>query len=115
MSAISTHPATGTAWMLLGIAGILEVVWLVLLKRSDGLSRPLCAVSSVALAWLSFYLLSIVVRTLPAGTSYAVWTGIGAAGGAVAGMLLFGESREVIRVAGIGLIVMGIVAVKLAK
>lgn len=115
MSSTLVNPATGTAWALLGVAGVLEVVWLVLLKRSDGLSRPAWAGASIALAWLSFYLLSIVVRTLPAGTSYAVWTGIGAAGGAIAGILLFGESRETMRLCGIGLIVIGIVAVKLAR
>jgi quaternary ammonium compound-resistance protein SugE len=115
MSAIPVGPTVGAAWALLAVAGALEVVWLVLLKRSEGLSRPVCAASSIALAWLSFWLLSIVVRTLPAGTSYAVWTGIGAAGGALAGMALFGESREFLRVGGIGLIVTGIVAVKIAK
>jgi quaternary ammonium compound-resistance protein SugE len=105
------------AWFMLFIAGGLEVTWLIALKRSVTFVQhaPVYGAISVVLAWLSFALLSVALRTIPAGTAYAVWTGIGAAGGAVAGMLIFGESRAAVRLVSVGLIVAGIVGVKLAR
>jgi quaternary ammonium compound-resistance protein SugE len=102
------------AWAVLVTAGMLEVVWLVALKRSVSATQPFYGVASVAVAWLSFALLAVTLRTIPAGTAYAVWTGVGAAGGAVAGVLLFGESLSVLRLLSVTLIVIGVVGVKLA-
>jgi len=102
------------AWTVLVTAGVLEVLWLVALKRSVSGAQPLYGVASVAIAWLSFALLAVTLRTIPAGTAYAVWTGVGAAGGAIAGILLFGESLSALRLASVALIVLGIVGVKLA-
>jgi quaternary ammonium compound-resistance protein SugE len=103
------------AWIVLAIAGVLEVIWLVALKRSDGFSQPIYGAISVVVAWLSFFLLSIALRSIPAGTAYAVWTGVGAAGGVVAGMLLFGEPREAVRLASLALIVVGILGVHASR
>lgn len=100
-------------WALLAVAGALEVAWLVLLKQSEGFARPAYGIASMVLAWASFFLLSFALRSIPAGTAYAVWTGLGAAGGAIAGVLLFGESRDPLRAISIALIVAGIVGVKL--
>jgi len=103
------------AWTILLLAGLLEVVWLVALRHSEGFGRPIYGVVSVVTAWLSFFLLALALRTIPAGTAYAVWTGVGAAGGAVAGILLFGESRDAIRLMFIGLIIAGVVGVKVTQ
>jgi len=103
------------AWTILIFAGVLEVVWLVALRHSESFARPAYSVLSVVIAWLSFLLLALALRTIPAGTAYAVWTGVGAAGSAIAGILLFGESREAIRLLFIGLIVAGVVGLKLTQ
>jgi quaternary ammonium compound-resistance protein SugE len=108
-------PRLSTAWMLLVVAGGLEVVWLVALKRSESFAHPAYGVVSVVVAWLSFALLAVTMRAIPAGTAYAVWTGVGAAGGAIAGIVLFGESMNAIRLASVSLIVLGIVGVKLTQ
>ncbi|GMV57886.1 MAG: hypothetical protein AMXMBFR72_09990 [Betaproteobacteria bacterium] len=113
---MQTATAAGTRaldWSLLAVAGVLEVAWLVLLKQSEGFARPAFGIASMVLAWASFFLLSFALRSIPAGTAYAVWTGVGAAGGAIAGVLLFGESRDALRTISIALIVAGIVGVKL--
>jgi quaternary ammonium compound-resistance protein SugE len=103
------------AWTVLVAAGVLEVLWLVALKRSVSAAEPLYGVASVVIAWLSFALLAVTLRTIPAGTAYAVWTGVGAAGGAIAGILIFGESLSPLRLVSVGLIVVGIVGVKLTQ
>src|SRR5262245_30510546 len=101
------------AWGILMLAGMLEVTWLIALKLSGNFTnRPAYGALSVGLAWLSFFLLSFTLRTIPAGTAYAVWTGVGAVGGAAAGILLFGESRATVRLVSMALIVLGIVGVK---
>lgn len=102
------------AWPVLVLAGLLEVVWLVALKRSVSATQPFYGAASVAIAWLSFALLAVTLRTIPAGTAYAVWTGVGAAGGAIAGIVLFGESLSVLRLVSVALIVIGVVGVKRA-
>ncbi len=113
---LALWPGRGlNAWAVLVTAGVLEVLWLVALKRSVSAAQPLYGVASVAMAWLSFALLAVTLRTIPAGTAYAVWTGVGAAGGALAGILLFGESLSALRLASLALIVVGIVGVKLAR
>jgi quaternary ammonium compound-resistance protein SugE len=108
--AASAEPAFG--WVILAIAGALEVAWLVALKRSDGFAQPLYGAISILLAWLSFFLLSIALRSIPAGTAYAVWTGVGAAGGVIARIVLFGEPRDATRLASLTLIVAGIFGVQ---
>ncbi len=102
------------AWAILVIAGLMETGWALGLKYSDGFRKPVPAVLSVAVALLSIWLLSIAMRTLPVGTAYAVWVGIGAAGTAMAAVWLFGEPVNALRVAGILLILAGILVLKLA-
>lgn len=100
------------AWTYLFIAGLLEVVWAIGLKYTEGFSRLLPSAVTVAAMIASFYFLAQALKTLPVGTGYAVWTGIGAVGTAIAGMILFGESREVARILCILLIVAGIIGLK---
>lgn len=103
------------AWVYLLIAGLLEVAWAVGLKYSAGFTRLWPTVATVTTMIASMVLLAQAVRTLPIGTAYALWTGIGAAGTAILGILLFGESRELGRLLCILLIVAGIVGLKLAS
>ena len=102
------------AWIVLAIAGLLEVVWALALKCSEGFSRPLPSVVTIVAAAISFWLLAHALRSLPAGTAYAVWTGIGAIGVAIFGIIWLGESSSMLKLAGIALIVAGIAALKLA-
>jgi len=99
-------------WTLLLVAGLLEVGWALGLKYSGGLTRPVPSVFTVAAMIASMYLLALAARGLPIGTAYAVWTGIGAAGTAIGGMLLFQESRDTLRVLCIVLIVAGVLGLK---
>jgi quaternary ammonium compound-resistance protein SugE len=101
------------AWSVLVLAGLTEIVWLVALKNSDGFANTLQGVVSIAVSWLSFFMLAFALKFIPAGTAYAVWTGCGATGGAIAGMMLFGEGRNALRVASITLIVIGILGIRL--
>lgn len=101
------------AWIYVLVASVFEVAWAVGLKYTDGLSRLWPTVATVAAMLASFLFLSLGVRALPVGTAYAVWTGIGAAGTAVLGMLLFGESREAVRIVCLLLIVAGVVGLRL--
>jgi len=102
------------AWTLLIIAGLFEIGWAVGLKYTEGFTRLWPSVWTAAAMVISVYLLAIAVRTLPIGTGYAVWTGVGAAGTAILGILLFNEGASAMRLASIGLIVAGIVGLKLA-
>lgn len=101
------------AWFYLFIAGLFEIAWAVGLKYSAGFTKLLPSVVTVILMIASFYFLSISVKTIPIGTSYAVWTGIGAVGTTILGMILFGESKELIRILCILLIIIGIVGLKI--
>ena len=101
------------AWTYLIVAGLFEVVWAVGLKYTDGFTRLWPSVGTLAAMAASVYLLSRALVELPAGTGYAVWTGIGAVGTALVGMVLFGESRAVGRLACIALIVADIAGLKL--
>lgn len=101
------------AWFLLIAAGLLEVVWAVALKRSDGFTRLWASVTTVAAMLASFALLAAAVKHLPVGTAYAVWTGIGATGTAIVGMAWLGEPRDAARLACLAAIVGGIVGLKL--
>ena len=105
--------STGLAWVVLFFAGLCEIGWAVGLKYTDGFSRLWPSVATRAAMIASVALLGWSLKTLPLGTAYAVWTGIGAVGTAILGMLLFGESREAARLACIALIVAGIVGLKL--
>jgi quaternary ammonium compound-resistance protein SugE len=105
--------STGFAWLILFIAGLCEVAWAVGLKYTEGFSRLAPSLATVAAMIVSVALLGWSLKTLPLGTAYAVWTGIGAVGTAILGMILFGESREVARLLCIVLIVAGIVGLKL--
>ena len=101
------------AWLYLFIAGLLEVGWAIAMKYSAGLTRPAATVATFVMGLASFYFLARATEQLPIGTAYAVWTGIGAVGTALLGMVLFGEPRHGIRLASILLIVMGIVGLRL--
>ena len=103
------------AWLSVFIAGVFETVWAVGLKYSDGFSRLWPSVLTIGAMMISFRLLSYAMKTLPVGTTYAVWTGIGAAGTALMGMLLFGESRDATRLVCIGLIIAGILGLRLVE
>lgn len=97
------------AWLVLVVAGLLEVVWAIALKRSDGLSAwPATGVFLVAVV-ASMWLLSVALRSLPVGTGYAVWTGIGAVGAALVGILWLDESHDPARLGAIATIAVGIV------
>lgn len=101
------------AWTMLLLAGLFEVAWAIGLKYSDGFTRPAASIATVAAMVVSVVLLALAVRTLPVGTAYAVWTGIGAVGTALLGIALFGEPAGAVRIACIGLIVAGIVGLKI--
>ncbi len=101
------------AWGLLVLAGLLEVVWAVGLKYTEGFTRPWPTVGTVGAMVISVGLLGLAMRTLPVGTAYAVWTGIGALGTVILGMLLFNEPVTVMRLVCVGLILAGIVGLKL--
>lgn len=100
------------AWLTLLLAGILEIIWAVGLKYTDGFSKLLPTTLVLLVALASVYLLSVALRDLPVGTAYAIWTGIGATGVAIVGMLLFGETVSVLRIFFILLIVAGIMGLK---
>lgn len=101
------------AWFILFLAGVCEIGWAVGLKYTDGFTRPLPTVLTVGAMAVSLWLLGLALKTLPLGTAYAVWTGIGTVGTALLGIWLFSESAEVLRLVCIGFIVAGIVGLKL--
>lgn len=104
----------GNPWIILLIAGLCEIGWAIGLKYSDGFTRPVATAVTLVVALASFVLLSQAMKEIPVGTAYAVWTGIGALGVAILGIVLFQEAVTPLRLAGVGLIVAGIVALKLA-
>jgi quaternary ammonium compound-resistance protein SugE len=101
------------AWVLLSLAGFLEIAFAYFMKASDGFSRLTPAALTVATGLTSVVLLSIALKTLPVGTGYAVWTGIGAAGTAVIGIALLGDPPAPARIVCIGLIIAGVIGLKL--
>ncbi len=103
------------AWVFLGIAGVFEVVWATAMKYSDGFTRLTPSALTFAAMVVSFAFLSMALKTLPLGTAYAIWTGIGAAGGFVVGILLLGEAVTAGRIVSIVLLVSGIVGLKLSS
>ena len=101
------------AWIILFIAGILEAAWAVGLKYTDGFTRPIPSVLTIAGIIVSLFMLSIAARTLPIGTAYGVWVGIGAAGAATLGILLLGEPANPGRLFFLGLLLVAIVGLKM--
>ena len=103
------------AWIYLGIAGLLEVLWATTMKQSEGFTRLWPTIfTAVAMAG-SVWLLAIAMRTLPLGTAYAIWTGIGAVGAFVVGIILMGEAATVGRIASVALIITGMIGLKLSS
>lgn len=104
-----------TAWLLLIAAGLLEVVWAIGLKYTEGFSRLVPSVITIAAMIASVWLLAMALKSIPVCTGYAVWTGIGAVGTAILGIILFNEAATAARIFCIGLIVAGIFGLKLAS
>jgi len=102
------------AWIMLFAAGLLEIGWAVGLKFTEGFTRPVPSVLTLLSMAGSVILLGLALKSLPIGTAYAVWTGIGAVGTALLGIALLGEAATAFRLASIGLIVAGIIGLKLA-
>ena len=104
-----------TAWLLLIAAGLLEIVWAIGLKYTEGFSRVVPSVITIAAMIGSVWLLALALKSIPVGTGYAVWTGIGAVGTTILGIILFNEAATVARMACIGLIIAGIFGLKLVS
>ena len=102
-------------WVFLGIAELLEIAWAIGLKYTEGWTKLVPSLITGALMIASFYFLSLAVKTLPIGTAYAVWTGIGTVGAAILGMFLFDEPRDAVRVICILLIIAGIAGLKITS
>lgn len=102
------------AWIILLVAGILEIVWSTTMKLSDGFTKPLYAAITIIAGIVSVYLLSLSMRTLPLGTAYTIWTGIGAVGAFSLGIIAMGEPLTPMRVAAATLIISGLVLMRLA-
>lgn len=102
------------AWIYLVIAGILEIIWAYTMKQSDGFSRLTPSIITIVTMIGSFALLSLAMRTLPLGTAYTIWTGIGAVGAFVVGIVVLGEAFTPMRVAAAALIVSGLVMMKMS-
>jgi len=100
-------------WLYLVVAGLLEVVWALSMKRTEGFTRLWPSVFNLGFMGVSFYLLALAMRSLPVGTAYAVWTGIGAAGTVIFGMLWLGEPRDVSRLLCVALILGGVAGLKI--
>ena len=103
------------AWVYLVIAGLFEIVWAMGLKASEGFSRPLPSAITVVGMIISVYFLALAAKVLPIGTAYAIWTGIGAVGAIIMGIILFNEPRDLPRIAFLALIVIGIVGLKIVS
>lgn len=102
------------SWIILFFAGLAEVGWAVGLKYTDGFTRPLPTVLTVGAMLVSLGLLGLAMKELPLGTAYAIWTGIGAVGTVIAGIILFGESMALVRLLSVALIVCGLLGLKLS-
>lgn len=102
------------SWIILFCAGMFEVGWAVGLKYTDGFTRPLPTALTVAAMAISLGLLGLAMKELPLGTAYAIWTGVGAVGTVIAGIILFGESMALIRLVSVALIVTGLIGLKVS-
>lgn len=103
------------AWIALVVSGLIDVAWALAMKKADGFANPLWSAISLGLLAVFVYLLTRALQVLPVGTAYAVWTGIGAAGTVVAGILLFAEPASPLRLLFIAMVVAGIVGLKVAS
>lgn len=103
------------AWAILAVAGLFETAWALLLKRSDGLTKPREVIGFLVCLAISMVLLGQALKTLPVGTAYAVWTGIGAAGAAIVGMLWLGEPRGALKLLSLTLLLAGILGLRLTS
>ena len=102
------------SWIILFFAGLFEVGWAVGLKYTDGFSKPLPTALTIAAMAISLGLLGLAMKELPLGTAYAIWTGVGAVGTVIAGIILFGESMALFRLASVALIICGRVGLKIS-
>jgi quaternary ammonium compound-resistance protein SugE len=102
-------------WVILVIAGLMEMVWALLLKQSEGLTKPAPTIGFFVSLAISMFLLAQALKSLPVGTAYAVWTGIGAAGTAIVGMIWLGESREVLKLVSLIMLIGGIIGLRLTS
>lgn len=103
------------SWLYLFLAGLFEIAWAIGLKYTEGFTRPIPTVFTIICILISLGLLGLALKSLPVGTAYAVWTGIGTVGTAILGIMLLGEAATAIRLACIGLILAGIVGLKLSS
>jgi quaternary ammonium compound-resistance protein SugE len=103
------------AWFALFLAGLLEVVWAFTMKQSQGFTRVVPSVVTIVAVIASFWLLSFSMKTLPLGTAYTIWTGIGAVGAFVVGVILLGEQAGALRISAVGLVIIGLVLLKLSS
>ncbi|MFW2565950.1 quaternary ammonium compound efflux SMR transporter SugE [Aliarcobacter butzleri] len=101
------------SWGILVIAGIFEIFWAVGLKYTDGFTKLIPSLFTIVAMLVSFWLLSLSLKTLPLGTAYAVWVGIGTIGTVIAGIMLFGDSINIIRIISIAFIILGIIGLKI--
>ena len=102
------------SWIILFFAGLFEVGWAVGLKYTDGFSKPLPTALTIAAMAVSLGLLGLSMKELPLGTAYAIWTGVGAVGTVIAGIILFGESMALFRLASVALIICGLIGLKIS-
>ncbi|MDQ0649809.1 quaternary ammonium compound efflux SMR transporter SugE [Pseudomonas cedrina] len=102
------------SWIILFFAGLFEVGWAVGLKYTDGFSKPLPTVLTIVAMAVSLGLLGLAMKELPLGTAYAIWTGVGAVGTVIAGIILFGESMALFRLASVALIICGLIGLKIS-
>ena len=102
------------SWIILFFAGLFEVGWAVGLKYTDGFSKPLPTALTIAAMAISLGLLGLAMKELPLGTAYAIWTGVGAVGTVIAGIILFGESMALVRLVSVALIICGLVGLKVS-
>ena len=112
---MSLSASSNVAWLLLVVAGLFEVAWAIGIKYTAGFTRLWPSAGTLAAMGVSIWLLAVAMRSLPVGTSYAVWVGVGAIGTAILGIVLFDEPATAGRLASLGLIVAGIVGLKLAS
>ena len=102
------------SWVILFFAGLFEVGWAVGLKSTDGFSKPMPTALTIAAMAVSLGLLGLAMKELPLGTAYAIWTGVGAVGTGIAGIILFGESMALFRLASVALIIAGLIGLKIS-
>lgn len=102
------------AWIYLALAGLFEVIWASTMKQSDGFTKLVPSVITIVTMIISFGLLAVAMKSLPLGTAYAIWTGIGAVGAFLVGIFFLGESVTLFRIASVGFIIAGLIGLKLS-